>query len=514
MKLITEKKQIDILDTYLLPNSVRIQVRAICNLRKIDNQYIIREKSFKKIRYYFQEIGLKNTVFKIMSRLRESNRNEKYFSIGVGKIVESQSARFTRGQIAYFFSCNHPACQERIVVSEQCVLAADGISEKFPVDKITWLKNSDMADCWLPLLSWSPYSGFAFPAVSVDQDKMLTVFFAAKTVKQFQIKNTPISEIKFSQNQFISKDRKRGVLFGLGNYAKTIILPNLNKSIALTAIHEIDPTQIAPFNKKIHYDTSPFPRNDKHYDVYFVAGYHHAHADIAMTGLNNNADVVIEKPIVTTKDQLQRLISAMKNSSGELYACFQRRYQRFNDFIFEDFKINKGDPISYYAIVYEETLPDLHWYRWPNSRSAIISNGCHWIDHFIFLNHFSPVEYFDVKKTKMNELLVLIELQNGALLSLTLSHLGSARIGMQDYIELRSCNSTIKISNSKHYFSENTSRVIRRAAINKFDSYKKMYQAISHNIVNKNVPRLSDPIEQLNTVSSLILTLDDMVMEI
>ncbi len=105
-------------------------------------------------------------------------------------------------------------------------------------------------------------------------------------------------------------------------------------------------------------------------------------------------------------------------------------------------------------------------------------------------------------------------MENTAVLSLTLSHLGSARIGMQDYIELRSVNSTIKITNSKHFVSENESRVIRRAKINKFEAFKNMYRMISSNIVDKTAPRLSDSIERLNAVSSVILDLDKMVMDL
>ncbi|EKD92319.1 MAG: oxidoreductase, partial [uncultured bacterium] len=205
-------------------------------------------------------------------------------------------------------------------------------------------------------------------------------------------------------------------------------MPNLNKSISITTIHEIDPTQLLPLKKNIIYDSSPHPRENTIHDVYFIAGFHHTHADIAITGLKNNIDVVVEKPLMTTRLELEEIIAALKHSSSEYYACFQRRYHRFNDYVFQDFQLKKSDPISYYAIIYEESLPEFHWYRWPNSRSAIISNGCHWIDHFLFLNHFSPVLTSSAQKTKSGDIIIVVALENNAVLSLTLSHTGSSRI--------------------------------------------------------------------------------------
>ena len=514
MQLYINNKTVDVLDSYLFPNAVRIQVQAICNLQKINSQYFVRQKSFRKIVSYVQEIGLKNTIIKIISRMKEAARNEKYFSVGVGKVIESQSLKFKLGQQVYFIASNHPACAERLVIDENCVLPFDAAEKKFEPDEISWFEHDEMQSEWMPLLAWTRYSGSPFPFVDLKAEKIAELIFKNKKAITIQVDKTPISEIKVSKIKVGKVETKNGVLFGYGNYAKTIILPNLNKNIKLDTIHEIDPAQLIPYKKNMQYDTSPLPRNNKQYDVYFIAGYHHSHADIAIEGLKNNADVVIEKPIITTRDQLEKITHSMRNTAGELYSCFQRRYLHFNDYVFKDFKINQGEPVSYYAVVYEEVLPDLHWYRWPNSRSAIISNGCHWIDHFIFLNKFSPVEFCDVKKTRRGELIVYIELENTAVLSLTLSHLGSARIGMQDYIELRSVNSTIKITNSKHFVSENESRVIRRAKINKFEAFKNMYRMISSNIVDKTAPRLSDSIERLNAVSSVILDLDKMVMDL
>src|SRR5262249_57472786 len=75
---------------------------------------------------------------------------------------------------------------------------------------------------------------------------------------------------------------------------------------------------------------------------------------------------------------------AMGGYKGKVFCCFHKRYSAFNALARKDLQMQLGEPISYHCIVYEVPLPPMHWYRWPSSRSRLITNGCHWIDHFHF----------------------------------------------------------------------------------------------------------------------------------
>lgn len=512
MLIKTSQGYIDVLDAYLFHDGLRIQVLALSNVQKIEEQYFIRKASIRKVYEYYKEIGLKYTLLKILSRKHEKIRNEKYFSIGMGRILASRAADFEANQFVYFIAYNHPVCPERIVIHRAWAKLAEN-------QNITFLSNSTIINKpyvydnkrWDALIGWSPFSGVNPPDLR-EAFKYIKSYWEncevnSRNSVRFK-RNTMVRETSGLVQKTYPKS-KNSVLFGYGNYAKTILLPNIHKDIHLSGIHEIDPTQLFPNKKNIHYDTSPMPRDDRQYDVYFIAGYHHTHSEIAIRGLSTGADVVVEKPLMTNQEDMKKLLTAMKTSKGELYACFQRRYLKFNQFVYKDFNLKPGDPISYYAIVYEEALPKNHWYLWPNSCSAIVSNGCHWIDHFLFLNNYSPIEARETYYRKNGEIFVIVTLENGATLCLTLSHFGAARIGMQDYIELRTGGHTAKIINSKYYQSENNSRVIRKSRIRKFDAYQKMYQLISHNIVNKKAQRLSDSLEKVAMVFDLILSLDD-----
>ena len=59
----------------------------------------------------------------------------------------------------------------------------------------------------------------------------------------------------------IKSRRPNAVLFGLGNYAKTSIIPNIKGNIDLERVHEVDPDQLPVLakNRAISLDTSPKP---------------------------------------------------------------------------------------------------------------------------------------------------------------------------------------------------------------------------------------------------------------
>ncbi|MDP1574183.1 MAG: Gfo/Idh/MocA family oxidoreductase [Coxiellaceae bacterium] len=507
------RKKLNILDSTLLDECVRVKNLGFIRVKKIEKQYFVREAFLSKIIAYVNEIGIKNTFFKVVSRHKEKIRNKKYLSVGFGRVLDSKSAAFSENETIIFIAYNHPAYPERLVLHQNFVKKIQPIQSN--EEKVFFGKEDGFLDItWTPFLAWSPFSGVTAPHVDAHIwqriEEYWIQFFKENKLNGIAIQSTPTLEIKECAAK--KSIKKTGVLFGYGNYAKTIILPNLHKDIAITCIHEIDPAQIMPMKKNIRYDTSPFLRENERYDAFFIAGYHHTHADLAISALKMNSDAIVEKPIVITRNQLQNLLVAMSKSTAGLYACYQRRYHIFNTYLFQDFKIKKGDPISYFAIVYEEQLPEYHWYRWPASRSNIISNGCHWIDHFLFLNNYSEPVNFYAKKISNHETFVFITLENGAAFTLTLSHTGSSRIGMQDYIELRSQDATAKIINSKTYFAENSSRVLRKTAVQKFDAFKRMYCKISEDIGNTARSKLNENPKQMESTLSLILDLDEQIL--
>jgi predicted dehydrogenase len=351
---------------------------------------------------------------------------------------------------------------------------------------------------------WKSESGWNVNTKKVSEEIIKT----AKSIEEIDVPTNSLKKGKGSQNikEVANKNKKcdhlEASLFGLGNYAKTTIIPNLKNEIEVSHIHEVDPLQIGdPSGWECTVDTSEKARPDERPDIYLIAGYHHTHAPLALKALSEGAWAVVEKPICTTRNQYEKLKREISENS-KLFSCFHKRYSELNEFAFEDLNVSPGDPIHYHCIVYEIPLPPLHWYNWPVSGSRIVSNGCHWLDHFLYLNDYTSVEKFSVEKAENNDVAVNIELRNGAFFSMAITDVGSSRLGTRDYVELRAGDTTVKMKDNSNYKSENEKGVIRSEKANRRSSYSRMYNKISNSIIK------GDKGDSVKTLRSTRLMLD------
>jgi predicted dehydrogenase len=485
------------------PGLVEILVTRMITIRRVSGLYFERPRSLRLVANYVREIGLASTAQKVLSRSAERYRNEKYLSIGSGVATASDGGK----RAVLFIAPRHPRCVDRLVLPEAMV--ADSADDQVigTVESIYYVdRSADPAGIpdWLDALAgWDAESGESTPAIDWAVVKAL----CSGTPAGQTIATPPESPTGDAVVPAVEQGRMSGTLFGYGNYAKTVILPNLPKDLVVSRIHEIDPLQVPrKRDPGVTWSTSPELASDDQGKVVFIAGYHHSHGPLAAEALARVKDCVVEKPLVTSREQLQFLEQALANSSGRYFACFQKRYSRFNAWARSDLGVKLGEPINYHAIVYEVPLPDKHWYRWPNSRSRLVSNGCHWVDHFLFMNDWSTPETWNVQAGSDGTLSAFVSLRNGACMTLTLTDIGSERIGVQDHIQLRAGQVTVRLSNDSEYIAEDSSRILRRTRINKMATYRDMYVAIGQKIVAGSP---GDSRESILGSSSLVLALEE-----
>jgi predicted dehydrogenase len=335
--------------------------------------------------------------------------------------------------------------------------------------------------------TWDAFSGAPIPMQALERVLRGSVEFwsrpkaqhgtvlalAAPSAVQQRVKGRPSG-----------KKRLNAAVFGLGNLAKATLLPCIRRHMNVACVHELDPTQLGK-KQRLRWpaDTSPVIGADEDYDVYFIAGYHHTHADLAATALRKGAYVVCEKPLVTTAKEYATLRDAVEEHAGRFFACFQMRYGPLWTYAREDLGARRGEPIHYQCIVFESPLPANHWYNWPNSGSRLVSNGCHWLDHFLFLNDFTDVQQCHVWEYANEDLAVKVELVNGAGMNMVLTQQGSPRIGIQEHVELRANGVTVRVDNSSWYSAEGPERIVRRKRSRRLVSHATMYERICQTIL-------------------------------
>lgn len=479
-----EKWYSNFLAYYCGPKELKIKVIKWVVAAKSQDLYFIPRKNLKLIYNYYKEIGLKEVLKKIRSRRAEAIRNAKFLSVGIGQ-------REDDGSFVAFFAPAHPMCVDELVLPRSFVFPLKIDEQTIPSNGELLFYNAidsiKTPEIFSVLAGYSLYSGLNLQDKVQGLEEHLLQYLNAipwELASTILLAEKPPRCPSLSLGKPVSSAKLSASVVGYGQYAKTNIIPNVKKFVEIQKIYEIDPTQIPMARGNITWSTAPFPELEDEAQVYFIAGYHHTHAPIAEHVIKKGAIAVVEKPVVVDLAQLTYLTKAIEESNGKLYSCYHKRYSLFNIYAKEDLGDSVLDPINYHCIVHEVPLPEKHWYRWPNSHSRIVSNGCHWIDHFLYLNDYVPPIYIDGFVSQDETYNCTIQLENGALFTMVLTDTGSSRVGVQDYIELRRKNVTVKIFNGVRYCSENNHKIIRRASVKKLQTYATMYSTIAQDLTH------------------------------
>lgn len=489
------------LDYHRGRDEYRVQVSAILNLRRLGGVAFIRQPSARLLLNYLRELGPVGVARKVRSRLAEAGRNDKWLSCGLGTIVEApDGGRFRPGEQVVFIAPAHPPFAERLCLPE-ALLEASPIAA--PGGRPVQLEANAAPGAELERLAgWTRWSGAPLPPAAAALAEAQHLLADAKWSGGRTLPEAASPVMESSRGE----SGGEFILFGFGNYAKTVILPFLPPRLKVGRVHEIDPTQLGPrLPPPINWSTRPTLFDGDTPKAVLIAGFHHTHPGLAVEALRRGAYAVVEKPLVTARDQLGPLVEAV-SAAPRLFACFHKRYSAFTARAPIDLAVRPGDPIHYHCVVFEEPLPELHWYRWPDSGSRLVSNGCHWLDHFLFLNSYARPVRSQVTRANDDIASVLVELENGAVFTMTLGDQGSPRLGVRDYVELRAGRRTASIIDATRYHAEDQSRVLARARVGRRESYSRMYRSIGEAIL---AGRKGDSIESVEVGNRLLMDLED-----
>ncbi|MBX3285575.1 MAG: Gfo/Idh/MocA family oxidoreductase [Actinobacteria bacterium] len=299
-------------------------------------------------------------------------------------------------------------------------------------------------------------------------------------------------------------------LFGYGQYAKTQVIPNLSTKLRLECVHEVNPFQLGPIDEPgpVAWDSSGRPRAQEQIANAAVAGYHHTHAPLVVDLLERGVrHVVVEKPIATSQEQLDDLLAALaRHPEARIHVAFQRRYLSFNEHLVRDLG---GAPVSMSASVFEVPLPARHWYRWPVAGGTVVANGCHWIDHFLHLNPGAETTHLHAQQLG-TQLVLALELDNGASASISLRHEGAPRRGVRDRCTYWHGDATAIIDDLRHYTAERGYRKVGQRRAHPYRSLEDMYAEIARRIA-LDLP--GDPIDVTRRSAAATLELARQVEE-
>ena len=456
-------------------------------------------RTLRTAAHYVKRVGLEATARKILSRKAAPLRTHR--AIGFGRVMQApEGATLDEGALVGFGAIGSAQGQSHVVVQAPWVVALSAPPVDLRSGQVCWVEDPSIA----PLVAGLHPTESGRPS-SCDEASLARALARAPWHQGERVEVPPHAP----HTARGALGNGRVVMMGHGHYAKTCILPHLG-ALGVRAVHDLDPLRlpVQPDRAAHRWSTSPMLEDGElrgAQDVAWVAGYHHHHAPLACQALEQGSWAVIEKPAVTTPEALRALAQAMDRNPRVLMG-FHKRHSALHEWMVEDLELGPETPAHYHCIVHEVPLPSEHWYRWPASRSRLISNGCHWLDEFLWLNPTHEVEQAHVRQAS-GVLHVWVTLTNGATFTMTLSDHGSSRLGVREFVEVRAGARTARVEDASRIQTEDASRVLRSARVNPMDAYPRMVGALSAIIQRDDVAR-AEPREHFVRLNTLLLQLD------
>lgn len=452
-------------DGYLDPHresgQLRVRPTRWAVLAELDDVHIVPERSVRRVLDYAREMGPVRLARKVASRWGERDRNQLVAATGIGEVVEADDESMV-GTYVVFFAPAAPPAAERIVLDELfCAPTSPRTGALQLVEAVGHGVGRD-------LYGWSPQSGQDPGATQEILKQCEALLSTAITREVFDFATTPVQEVA---PQSPGPSTRAVTIFGWGHHARTQLVPSLPDDWAIDRIHEIDP--------RLHdevettWDTSPYFRERETPDIACLAGYHHTHGPLAAEALRRGATVVVEKPVVTTREQLDALEAAWVEPS-RLFSLYHRRYGRIAEALREDL----SGPVDMHTTVFEIPLPAHHWYRWPNSGGRIVGNGCHWIDQFLWLNPNAQVVDAQARRGPRGQVVAELTLSNNAFFTMTMTDRGSDRRGTREFTEFRTDERTARVVDAIEYVCEDRQTEVRRLNAPPLDALETAYAAV------------------------------------
>ncbi|MBI4125614.1 MAG: bi-domain-containing oxidoreductase [Deltaproteobacteria bacterium] len=214
-------------------------------------------------------------------------------------------------------------------------------------------------------------------------------------------------------------------LIGMGNYAASQLLPNLKKipAVRIEAIATASGLkgQATP-EAVLHSETI---------GTIFIVTRHDSHAEYVVSGLRQNKNVFVEKPLCLSLEEFAAIREEYQNSKGLLCVGFNRRFAP------QIQKIKSLFPDGAKHIIYRINAGKLkadHWLHIPEiGGGRLLGEGCHFIDLAGYLAASPIRKVFAIGFDQ--EFHVTLECANGALASILYLAAGDPSLE-KEYLEV------------------------------------------------------------------------------
>jgi predicted dehydrogenase/threonine dehydrogenase-like Zn-dependent dehydrogenase len=220
---------------------------------------------------------------------------------------------------------------------------------------------------------------------------------------------------------------------GAGNYANSMLLPNLAKQDNAYLSHVATTRSLSAVNAQRRFGfktastTADAVLDDESLDAIFIVTRHHTHADMVCRALETGKAVFVEKPLALTQSDLERVIDVIaKTGNDRLMVGFNRRFSPLLGKMQSQF----GQPRSATAryLVNAGPLAADSWYvNEELEGSRFIGEGGHFIDTLSWWMGSLPAEVYALGGPEKGDVHATLRFENGSTATISYITEGNAR---------------------------------------------------------------------------------------
>lgn len=313
-------------------------------------------------------------------------------------------------------------------------------------------------------------------------------------------------------------------IVGVGRFEKTELLPCVSKieGIKIYSISDTDAAN-AENASRAYGATRTFMQeqdlfDDKDVDVVVVASPHKFHCDQAIQALSRGKAVFMEKPMVTTFDQFQKLSTFLKENPEAPYCVDYNR--SFAPFI-QKIKWELAERHSPLVMTYRINagyIPQNNWEQHQIGSGRVIGEACHIFDLFYFLTGAKPTAVsVEALRPSSDDLFLTdnfsahISFSDGSICSLVYTSIGHPTLG-KERMELFFDSKSITMDDYLVLRGYGTSHSFDRTVAKPDKGHGRLMHEFFEGI-KKDKMTMPISVERLNIVAELTLTIDKLVCQ-
>jgi predicted dehydrogenase/threonine dehydrogenase-like Zn-dependent dehydrogenase len=221
---------------------------------------------------------------------------------------------------------------------------------------------------------------------------------------------------------------------GAGNYASSVLLPNLARLKTVRLAHVATTRSLSAVNAQRRFgfttaSTTPAAvLEDTSLDAIFIVTRHRTHADLVCRALETGKAVFVEKPLALTRDELDRIIHVITTTGNDrLMVGFNRRFAPLLVQMKSRFGQQSRSSATRYLVNAGPLAPD-SWYRNEEVEgSRFTGEGGHFIDTLSWWAESLPEEVYAVRGPEKADVQAIVRLQNGSCGTITYVTSGNSR---------------------------------------------------------------------------------------